>query len=204
MVCYRKEDVLAILNKESEYKYNSHDEEVLLEGISRDIRNLEEISVEEECEHISKNSNCGAKTDARVPITEFDGEYAFLSNFYECPVEYDGITYNSSEAAYQAQKCRTKEERYAFRDLTPKEAKRKGRKVDIRPDWEEKKVDVMSDIVYQKFSQNKELKEKLIATDDAELIEGNYWGDRFWGVDGTGENRLGMILMDIRKGFREI
>ena len=131
-------------------------------------------------------------------ICLFDGDYDFLSNFYECNVTYDGIEYQSSEAAYQAQKCQSKEERYRFKDLTPMKAKRLGRKVVMRTDWDDIKVDVMRKIVSAKFDQNPDLKQKLLDTKDEELIEGNYWGDTFWGVDKYGENHLGKILMEIR------
>jgi ribosomal protein S27AE len=79
-----------------------------------------------------------------------------------------------------------------------------GRQVNIRPDWEQVKLRIMATIVFQKFNQNKDLAEKLILTGDAELIEGNYWGDTYWGIctnktyDNVGENYLGKILMFTR------
>ena len=136
-------------------------------------------------------------------IKVFDGEYAFLSNFYERKVEYKGITYGSSEAAFQAQKTLDTEERLQFATLTPSQSKRKGRKVALRPDWEDVKVLTMYEIVRAKFTQNSDLAEKLIATGDEELVEGNYWHDTFWGVcDGVGTNFLGKILMRIRGELR--
>ena len=136
-------------------------------------------------------------------IKVFDGEYAFLSNFYERKVEYDGITYGSSEAAFQAQKTLDIEERLQFATLTPMQSKRKGRKVALRPDWEGVKVLTMYEIVLAKFTQNPDLAEKLIATGDEELVEGNYWHDTFWGVcDGVGTNFLGKILMDVRENIK--
>jgi ribA/ribD-fused uncharacterized protein len=136
-------------------------------------------------------------------IKVFDGEYAFLSNFYERKVKYDGITYGSSEAAFQAQKTLDIKERLQFASLTPMQSKRKGRKVALRPDWEEVKVLTMYEIVLAKFTQNPDLAEKLIATGDEELVEGNYWHDTFWGVcDGIGTNFLGKILMKIRTELR--
>lgn len=136
-------------------------------------------------------------------IKVFDGEYAFLSNFYERKIEYDGITYGSSEAAFQAQKTLDIEERLQFASLTPMQSKRKGRKVALRPDWEDVKVLTMYKIVLAKFTQNPDLAEKLIATGDEELIEGNYWHDTFWGVcDGVGTNFLGKILMDVRENIK--
>lgn len=136
-------------------------------------------------------------------IKVFDGEYAFLSNFYERQVEYEGITYGSSEAAFQAQKTLDIEERLQFATLTPMQSKRKGRKVTLRPDWEGVKVLTMYEIVLAKFTQNPDLAEKLIATGDEELVEGNYWHDTFWGVcDGVGTNFLGKILMDVRENIK--
>ena len=137
-------------------------------------------------------------------INSFRGEYSFLSNFYEAPVEYEGLTYPSSEAAYQAQKCADPKDREAFTAMNPAEAKKAGRTVTIREDWEDVKISVMTDIVRAKFEQNPDLAEKLIATKDAYLEEGNNWGDRVWGtVNGEGANNLGLILMDTRKLLRK-
>jgi len=136
-------------------------------------------------------------------INSFRGKYGFLSNFYERPVFYDGITYQNNEAAFQAQKTLDIEERKQFADLSPSVAKRKGRKVTLRNDWEEVKFDVMLEICRAKFTQNQDLAEKLLATGDEELIEGNTWGDRIWGmVDCTGKNWLGKILMQIREELK--
>ncbi|CAL5990112.1 NADAR_family protein [Hexamita inflata] len=130
-------------------------------------------------------------------IDSFRGEHAFLSNFYECQLTYNNFTYLNVEAAFQAQKCPGSESR--FTNLLPSPAKKLGRKVDLRPDWEKVKVQIMREILKIKF-QNEELKEKLKATKEAELIEGNTWGDTFWGVSrGNGKNMLGKLLMEIRK-----
>ena len=92
-----------------------------------------------------------------------------------------------------------------FCSLTPNCAKRLGRQVELRSDWETVKYDVMYQVCMAKFQQNPELLRKLVRTGDAELIEGNTWGDRVWGVDlyrGVGENHLGKILMKIREELR--
>lgn len=133
----------------------------------------------------------------------FMDEYAFLSNYYARQICYNGILYENNEAAFQAQKCSNEVDKLSFRTLNPSEAKKKGRSVDMRKDWEQIKVQVMKDIVIAKFEQNPDLKEKLLATGDAYLEEGNTWGDRIWGtVDGKGANNLGRILMEVREKIR--
>ena len=81
-----------------------------------------------------------------------------------------------------------------------------GRRVKLRPDWEQVKVGLMEEIVRAKFTQNEDLKQRLLATGDKRLAEGNTWGDTFWGVDlrsGRGENHLGRILMRVRDELKE-
>lgn len=136
-----------------------------------------------------------------MEIKSFAGEYRFLSNFCESPIEFDGLVYGSAESAFQAQKCEDSDARRSFVDLTASESKRAGRHVRLRPDWEDVKTNIMRDIVRAKFVQNPELAQKLLATGDAILEEGNWWNDRFWGVDirsGLGRNELGRILMAVR------
>lgn len=106
-------------------------------------------------------------------IDSFKGKYFFLSNFYESPVIYEGITYLNNEAAFQAQKTLTNKERLAFSMLNPSQAKKLGRSVSLRPDWEDIKIDIMYNICKAKFTQNETLKTKLLKTGDATLIEGN-------------------------------
>ncbi|MGN1018937.1 MAG: NADAR family protein [Aristaeellaceae bacterium] len=137
-----------------------------------------------------------------MKIDSFRGEYEFLSNFWEAPVTWGGLTYGSNEAAFQAQKCLTAEEREAFTRLSPAAAKKRGRRVQLRPDWEAVKVGIMEELVRAKFTQHDDLKQKLLATGDAVLEEGNTWHDTCWGVDartGRGRNHLGRILMKIRQ-----
>ena len=138
-------------------------------------------------------------------INDFRGKYFFLSNFFESPVTYKGITYRNNEAAFQAQKVSKEDEQKIFSNLNPSEAKKKGRHVTLRKDvdWDSVKTTYMYEICLAKFSQNKELKNKLLATGDKHLEEGNTWGDRIWGtVNGVGENRLGKILMKVREELR--
>ena len=133
-------------------------------------------------------------------INSFRDEYYFLSNFYECSVTYNGLTYKNNEAAFQAQKCINPKDREKFCNLRASESKKLGRRVVLRKDWEDIKIKVMTDIVKAKFEQNEDLQKKLLATEDAYLEEGNTWGDRIWGtVNGVGANNLGRILMNVRK-----
>ena len=136
-------------------------------------------------------------------ISSFRDEYFFLSNFYPVEIKLDGIVYPNAETAFQAQKTLDVEERRKFSMLkNPVQAKRLGRKVKLRDDWEEVKLDIMTEIVSQKFLQHPHLIEMLLQTGDKELVEGNKWGDRFWGVcKGKGDNHLGKILMKIRDTY---
>ena len=137
-------------------------------------------------------------------IDRFTDEYFFLSNFYDSKVTYDGITYLNNEAAFQAMKTLDEDERRKFALLDPDAAKKAGRKVSLRADWEDVKTDLMYEICKAKFTQNEDLAQKLSATGHEELVEGNSWGDRIWGkVNGLGENRLGIILMKIREELRQ-
>ena len=138
-------------------------------------------------------------------ISSFKGEFFFLSNFYEAPVTYDGIEYRNGEAAFQAQKVALpNDRRREFVLLGPSEAKKLGRRVPLRKDWEDVKVEIMRGVVAAKFEQNPELAEALLETGDAYLEEGNDWGDRTWGtVNGAGQNLLGQILMEERERLKE-
>ena len=136
-------------------------------------------------------------------IVQFNGEYVFLSNFYPSPIVVDGIKYPTVEHAFQAAKSLIRQERHAIAQARSSgQAKRMGRKLNIRPDWGEVKVDIMLKLVRLKFAQP-DLKAQLLATGDAELIEGNTWNDTFWGVcQGEGQNQLGKILMKVREECR--
>jgi hypothetical protein len=133
-------------------------------------------------------------------IGTFQGDYRFLSNFWPATVEYEGIVYPTAEHAYQATKTLDMAERRRIAALpTPAEAKRAGEALKLRPDWLQIKYQVMLDCVRYKFTHHPELAAKLLATGDAYLEEGNYWGDRIWGVyQGQGTNWLGKVLMTVR------
>lgn len=132
-------------------------------------------------------------------IKGFFGDYRWLSNFEECKVFYEGLEYPSSENAYQAAKSLDAEVKLQFSRLSPSQSKKISKSIDIRPDWEQIKRDVMFQICLDKFTRNPELGTKLIETGDKYLEETNHWKDTFWGVcDGIGQNHLGKILMQIR------
>lgn len=136
------------------------------------------------------------------PINRFSGAHDFLSNFYPSPVKLDGEEYPTVEHAFQAAKTNDPQDRKRIREAkTPALAKSLGRRVKLREDWEAVKVEVMTDLVRQKFSaRDWDLVSKLLDTRDAQLVEGNNWGDRFWGVvNGEGRNELGRILMKVRR-----
>lgn len=133
-------------------------------------------------------------------IDKFDGPYRFLSNFWGCSVSIGMMTFASAEHAYQAAKSLDLQEwKLIQRCPTPGAAKRAGHALKIRPDWDQVKNEVMEIIVKTKFHQHSNLAHLLVETGDQELIEGNTWGDTYWGVcNGIGENHLGKILMKIR------
>lgn len=141
-------------------------------------------------------------------INFFEGKYRFLSNFYSCWIPYEGITYPTSEHAYQAAKTLDVEQRKYVSTLdTPGKAKRAGRDLTLRSDWEQVKESVMYDILKIKFS-NPILREKLLETGDVYLIEGNKWCDQIWGMcqckkcNGLGLNLLGKLLMKLRNELK--
>lgn len=137
-------------------------------------------------------------------IVSFTGDYRWLSNFSPAEVVYQRETYASVEHAYQAAKTKDRFERQMIQAAeSAGHAKRLAEKLTVRPDWQQQKLAVMEDLLRQKFAHG-DLRDKLLATGAAELVEGNHWGDRFWGVcDGEGENHLGRLLMKIRSELRE-
>jgi len=139
-------------------------------------------------------------------IGPFVEEYFFLSNFYlGAPFTYKGIEYPTAEHAFQAAKTTNyADHRFVLNAVSPNEAKRRGRRVGLRSDWEYSKNKVMHDIVYAKFSQNPHLKKKLLETGEEELVEVNYWGDTYWGTNSKleGLNKLGLSLMKVREELK--
>lgn len=137
-------------------------------------------------------------------ISTFSGRYAFLSNFYPHAIEYEGQRYPTSEHAFQAAKTLSPVRRRYIAGLpTPGQAKRAGRELNLRPMWDDIKIAVMEEILRKKFA-DPDLREMLIDTHPRRLVEGNTWGDTFWGVDinlGDGQNYLGKLLMKLRQEF---
>lgn len=144
-------------------------------------------------------------------ISTFRGEYRFLSNFYQYPFEYKGLVYPNAEAAFQAQKCSTEEDKIKYTiQKNPVRAKQMGKKEpNLPPNWDTISYHIMNDILHAKFSIPN-LAEKLKATGNAYLVEENHWHDNRWGKctcekcsQKDGLNWLGKILMEIRKELNE-
>ena len=141
-------------------------------------------------------------------IGRFNGEYLFLSNFYEGKIfEYKEMKFANTEAAFHSQKDLSRQKEFEI--MRPAQSKRLGRNVNLRPDWEEVKEQVMYDVCYAKFTQDPDLKAKLLATGNQELVEGNYHNDKCWGMAYSqkekrwiGDNKLGKILMKLREELK--
>lgn len=134
-------------------------------------------------------------------ISRFRDEFKFLSNFYEAPVTFKGLTYRNAEAAFQAQK--SPEHSKTFERLTGSDARRLGRMVPLAADWESSKLSLMEQIVKAKFEQNPDLMAQLLSTGDRRIVELNDWKDDYWGISSAeGQNHLGRILEQIRHDAR--
>jgi ribA/ribD-fused uncharacterized protein len=151
-------------------------------------------------------------------ITAFKGEYKFLSNFSHSPftahvyVNPSGVhRFRTVEHFFQACKAfRVEDQLRIIKAATPRQAKTLGRNVELVDNWEDIKQDVMLLGLRYKFTQPSR-RILLIATGDAELIEGNTWNDRYWGMvqlNGAngptwqGENHLGRLLMHLRSELK--
>lgn len=136
-------------------------------------------------------------------IDSFRGDFDFLSNFSYSPIKFDDVEYPTVEHGFQAAKTMDPDERKKFHGITPGQAKRLGKKVTLRPAWNQVRELIMLGLLRQKFASG-ELKQKLLDTGDTKLIEGNNWNDTYWGVcKGKGENRLGILLMQVREEIGE-
>lgn len=126
---------------------------------------------------------------------QFRNQFAFLSNFYFCPLVINGFMFSNAEAAYQALKCKGYEERFV--GVTGKTARALGRRLPMQEGWNDKRIDAMRFVLQQKFSSPKLMAQ--LQQVQGNIQEDNYWGDTFWGVcNGVGENHLGKLLMEIR------
>lgn len=145
-----------------------------------------------------------------IEIDSFTGHYRWLSNFWLVRIDFEGEVYNSVEHAYQAAKTLSTEQRFPLTDRSssiiskrPGLAKKHGRCLTVRNDWEDIKVDIMRSLLLRKFVTGSDLANLLIGTGDVQLTEGNTWGDTFWGkCGGIGHNYLGFLLMEIRSELR--
>ncbi|AOZ63627.1 hypothetical protein SEA_WEASELS2_37 [Rhodococcus phage Weasels2] len=145
-------------------------------------------------------------------IDDFSGEYHFLSNFYESPVPdgTHGVCYPTAEHAFNAEKTLDRDEKHwIYTAETPKEAKSRGRQVTLRPDWDNSvRFKSMKRILLNKFYYEP-VRNQLLSTEDAYLVEGNFWHDQTWGSctcnkhkDIPGLNALGILLMETRLKFQ--
>jgi len=154
-------------------------------------------------QYVADTRKHSTQIEQAPPIKQFRGRYRFLSNFFPAEITYNGFVCATNEHAFQLAKAATQQGRdmVAAAD-SPQEAKRVGRNVFLRNDWESVKLNVMWEITLLKYTTHPALLGMLLDTGDARLIEGNRWGDTFWGVsvfNGKGENHLGRILMRARE-----
>jgi hypothetical protein len=133
-------------------------------------------------------------------IDHFNGENVFLSNFYPAPITIGALQFPTVEHAFHAEKTFDQQMKWLIAQArSPGQAKKLGRKLDLRADWEDIKFSVMLNLVRLKF-EDFTLQAKLLATGESELIEGNNWGDTYWGIcNSEGQNNLGKILMKVRE-----
>lgn len=134
-------------------------------------------------------------------ISSFDGDNEFLSNFWLCPIVMGDHVYPSTENAYQAAKY-PKAERQQFTTCSPAMAKKLGGRIARPKNWDTEKRSVMFKVLKRKFAKGSYNSVRLMNTGNQELVEGNDWGDTYWGVcEGEGKNYLGIMLMDIRRNL---
>lgn len=142
------------------------------------------------------------------PILGFKGENRFLSNFQTCQLTWDGCQFPSVEHAYVYEKIGKPEDCLeGLLRMTAGAVKRFGRRMPMAVGWDERKLRVMTALVYRKFAENLGLAEKLLATGNRALVELNTWGDTYWGAVESplglvGHNNLGRVLEDTRRMLR--
>lgn len=140
-------------------------------------------------------------------ITHFTSyEHRWLSNFWPCEIIFEGVTYRSVEHAYMSAKSDDPEWKlFCLNTEKPADVKYKSKEIELRPDWDDIKVKVMRKCVTEKFTQEP-FKTMLLETGTEHIQEGNWWGDRFWGVDlnvspPIGKNMLGILIMEVRNSM---
>lgn len=134
----------------------------------------------------------------------FRNGYWYLSNMYPCEIRVNGLVFTCAEACFQSFKTTDLEERKKFQGINGFEAKKLGKKIKLRSDWNDIRIEVMTRVVKAKFNQHPDLADKLKATDNLMIIEDNTWNDTFWGVcNDKGKNLLGKIIMRVRKYLYE-
>ena len=135
-------------------------------------------------------------------INSFRGEYYWLSNFYPVDIFYKGRLYPSVEHAFMSSKSDSEEWKIFCSDSSnpPGKVKVAGRTVKLVDNWNNIRIQVMRECILLKFSQEP-FKSKLLSTGNINIVEGNDWGDTYWGFDirkGKGKNYLGRIIMETR------
>lgn len=145
-------------------------------------------------------------------INQFRGSNFYLSNFYSCDITVGPITFPSTEHAFQATKATNESDlNYVRWAASPKEAKKRGQKIELRNNWDSIRYNIMTTVTWLKFSQNHDLQKRLMKTGQQELIEGNRWHDNYWGQcfcdkckSADAYNYLGCILMTVRTSLQVI
>lgn len=146
-----------------------------------------------------------------MTVNGFNGEYRFLSNFFPCSIEFEGLVYTTVEHAYQAAKTNDEEGRnFIWMSSSASEAKRRGRMIVLRKDWDDVKLSIMKTLLRKKFYDHV-LKAALLQTGRQDLSEMNYWHDQYWGSCTClkhqmtpGQNHLGKLLMELRSELQGV
>lgn len=146
------------------------------------------------------------KLDTGTQVFFYEQDFYVLSNFSAFRLQWQGLNFDTSEAAYHWNKFLSKRIQNeilmansahdAFKIAERNRAHR-------RPDWDMVKIGIMRDILRAKVAQHEYVRRKLLDTGDRELVEDS-WRDSFWGwgPDGNGLNILGKLWMEIRAELR--
>ncbi|EOD32327.1 hypothetical protein EMIHUDRAFT_231090 [Emiliania huxleyi CCMP1516] len=174
----------------------------------KDARDAAERSISVEAELIALRRKAAAwgASEEQESITDFTGRWEALANWFPAAVVHRGVRYASVEHAFQAAKAGADADAArAIREAkTPQAAHALGQKVPLPQDWERRKLGLMEALLRDKFVRDAALRERLLRTDQQNLIATNSWGETFWGVSGgRGSNALGKALMKLRSEARE-